>query len=135
MQGSRGFTLIEVVFTISIIIVLSTFTLHYVINSQPKITLEQQCDLIVRLLEESKSVAILKHQQIDIEISSNKIGYYGEAVERVIILNEHYYIDDGYDFHFNRNGNISSGGHLNICSYDRCKSIILNVGSGAFYVK
>ena len=38
MYDDSGFTLIEVVFTISIILILSTITLHFVINSKPVIS-------------------------------------------------------------------------------------------------
>ena len=54
MYDDSGFTLIEVVFTISIILILSTITLHFVINSKPVISLQQQCQQVISLLEEGK---------------------------------------------------------------------------------
>ena len=119
MYDDSGFTLIEVVFTISIILILSTITLHFVIS----------------LLEEGKSRAMINHEQINIVIQTKQISYNGQKDQRTLTINDNYYIDDYYEFHFNHNGNISSGGHLKICSSNGCKSIILNVGSGAFYVK
>lgn len=135
MQNKSGFTLIEELFVISIIVLLSVFTLSYTFNFKPKISLKQQCNQIVSLLEEGKSKSIINHEKIDIEIASNKITYKGIDKERTINLNDNYYIDDSYEFHFNDKGNISSGGHLNICDKSVCKSIVLNVGSGAIYVK
>lgn len=135
MRAKEGFTLIEVVFTISILIVLSTFTLTYSISSKPQISLEQQCQLIVSLLEEGKSTAILNHQQVDIVVNANTISFNYDGKEHTVTLTGDNYIDQSYDFHFNRNGNISSGGKLNICNHNQCKSVVLNVGSGAFYVK
>lgn len=135
MLVKKGFTLIEVLFTISILIILSTFTLTYSITTKPQISLNKQCQLIISLLEEGKSVAILNHRQVDIEISANMISFNNDGKEKKVTLTGDNYIDHSYDFHFNRNGNISSGGKLNICNQKQCKSIILNVGSGAFYVK
>ena len=50
MYDDSGFTLIEVVFTISIILILSTITLHFVINSNPVLSLQQQCLQVISLL-------------------------------------------------------------------------------------
>ena len=135
MYDDSGFTLIEVVFIISIILILSTITLHFVINSKPVISLQQQCQQVISLLEEGKSRAMINHEQINIVIQTKQISYNGQKDQRTLTINDNYYIDDYYEFHFNHNGNISSGGHLKICSSNGCKSIILNVGSGAFYVK
>ncbi|WP_368390330.1 prepilin-type N-terminal cleavage/methylation domain-containing protein, partial [Thomasclavelia ramosa] len=68
MYDDSGFTLIEVVFTISIILILSTITLHFVINSKPVISLQQQCQQVISLLEEGKSRAMINHEQINIVI-------------------------------------------------------------------
>ena len=123
MYDDSGFTLIEVVFTISIILILSTITLHFVINSKPVISLQQQCQQVISLLEEGKSRAMINHEQINIIIQTKQISYNGQKDQRTLTINDNYYIDDYYEFHFNHNGNISSGGHLKICSSNGCKML------------
>ena len=135
MHTNHGFTLIEVIFAISIIIVLSAFTLHFTITSSPKPGFEQQCQPIISLLEEAKSQAILKHHQVNVVVTNQQITYQDASSERTVVLNQAYYFNDSYEFHFNQNGNINAGGHFDICDEQICKSIVLNVGSGAFYVK
>lgn len=134
MLGKKGFTMVEMLFVLSIMIVLSVFTLHFSISNRPKIAIEQQCSQIISLLEEAKTLALTSHDQVDINISSNQISYSQGNKSRTLLLNFSYYFKYYYDFHFNKNGNISSGGRIELGNTNEIKTIILNVGSGAFYV-
>ena len=135
MLGKKGFTMFEMLFVLSIMIVLSVFTLHFSISNRPKIAIEQQCSQIISLLEEAKTLALTSHNQVDINISSNQISYSQGNKSRTLLLNFSYYFKYYYDFHFNKNGNISSGGRIELGNTNEIKTIILNVGSGAFYVR
>lgn len=135
MLGKKGFTMVEMLFVLSIMIVLSVFTLHFSISNRPKIAIEQQCSQIISLLEEAKTLALISHNQVDINISSNQISYSQGNKSRTLLLNFSYYFKYYYDFHFNKNGNISSGGRIELGNTNEIKTIILNVGSGAFYVR
>ncbi len=126
--------MVEMLFVLSIMIVLSVFTLHFSISNRPKIAIEQQCSQIISLLEEAKTLALTSHNQVDINISSNQISYSQGNKSRTLLLNFSYYFKYYYDFHFNKNGNISSGGRIELGNTNEIKTIILNVGSGAFYV-
>lgn len=127
--------MVEMLFVLSIMIVLSVFTLHFTISNRPKIAIEQQCSQIISLLEEAKTLALTSHDQVDINISSNQISYSQGNKSRTLLLNFSYYFKYYYDFHFNKNGNISSGGRIELGNTNEIKTIILNVGSGAFYVR
>ncbi len=127
--------MVEMLFVLSIMIVLSVFTLHFSISNRPKIAIEQQCSQIISLLEEAKTLALTSHDQVDINISSNQISYSQGNKSRTLLLNFSYYFKYYYDFHFNKNGNISSGGRIELGNTNEIKTIILNVGSGAFYVR
>ena len=127
--------MVEMLFVLSILIVLSVFTLHFSISNRPKIAIEQQCSQIISLLEEAKTLALTSHDQVDINISSNQISYSQGNKSRTLLLNFSYYFKYYYDFHFNKNGNISSGGRIELGNTNEIKTIILNVGSGAFYVR
>lgn len=135
MHDKNGFTLIETIFVLSIIIMISTFTLHYAIVSSPKISLKQQCQLVISLLEEAKTTALLNHQKIELLITERKISYQYLDKEHGVKLNDNYYFQNEIKLYFNNNGNINKGNHLNICNHETCKSIIFNVGSGTFYAK
>ena len=127
--------MVEMLFVLSIMIVLNVFTLHFSISNRPKIAIEQQCSQIISLLEEAKTLALTSHNQVDINISSNQISYSQGNKSRTLLLNFSYYFKYYYDFHFNKNGNISSGGRIELGNTNEIKTIILNVGSGAFYVR
>lgn len=134
MRSNQGFTLIEVIFTISIIIILSLFTLNFAISSPPQSSIDQQCNKVINLLEEAKTKALINHEQVDILIDVDQISYNYQK-EFVVKLNKNYYFQDSFELYFNKNGNVNSGNHLNICNQKECRSIIFNVGSGTFYVK
>ncbi|WP_455683355.1 prepilin-type N-terminal cleavage/methylation domain-containing protein [Thomasclavelia sp.] len=134
MRSNQGFTLIEVIFTISIIIILSLFTLDFAISSPPQLSIDQQCNKVINLLEEAKTKALINHEQVDILIDVDQISYNYQK-EFVVKLNKNYYFQDSFELYFNKNGNVNSGNHLNICNQKECRSIIFNVGSGTFYVK
>ncbi len=134
MRDNQGFTLVEVIFTISIIIILSLFTLSFAISSPPQLSIEQQCSKVIDLLEEVKAKALINHKQINVLIDINQISYNYQK-EFIVKLDENYYFQDSFELYFNKNGNVNSGNHLNICNQKECRSIIFNVGSGVFYVK
>lgn len=134
MLNNRGFTLIEVIFSISVIIILSLFTLSYARLSPVYLSIEQQCNQVISLLQDAKTQALLNHQKIDIIIENNQISY-NSGNQHVLKLDENYYFENSFELYFNKNGNINSGNTLKLCDKHTCKSIVFNVGSGAFYVK
>lgn len=75
MRDNQGFTLVEVIFTISIIIILSLFTLSFAISSPPQLSIDQQCSKVIDLLEEVKAKALINHKQINVLIDINQISY------------------------------------------------------------
>ena len=129
MLNNRGFTLIEVIFSISVIIILSLFTLSYARLSPVHLSIEQQCNQVISLLQDAKTQALLNHQKIDIIIENNQISY-NSGNQHVLKLDENYYFENSFELYFNKNGNT-----LKLCDKHTCKSIVFNVGSGAFYVK
>ena len=134
MLINRGFTLIEVIFSISVIIILSLFTLRYARLSPVHLSIKQQCNQVISLLQDAKTQALLNHQKIDIIIENNQISY-NDGNQHVLKLDENYYFENSFELYFNNNGNINSGNTLKLCDKNTCKSIIFNVGSGVFYVK
>ncbi len=134
MLINRGFTLIEVIFSISVIIILSLFTLRYARLSPVHSSIKQQCNQVISLLQDAKTQALLNHQKIDIIIENNQISY-NDGNQHVLKLDENYYFENSFELYFNKNGNINSGNTLKLCDKNTCKSIIFNVGSGVFYVK
>ena len=134
MLDKHGFTLIEVIFTFSVIVVLSLLTLKMSVLSPPHLSFEQQCNHIINFLQEAKTQAILHHEKIDILIGNNQISYHYRE-DMFLYLDANYYFENNFELYFNENGNINGGNHLNICNSHECKSIVFNVGSGSFYVK
>lgn len=134
MQSNHGFTLIEVIFSISVIIILSLFTLQFAITSPIHLTFDQQCLKIISLLQEAKSTALINHKQITITINRNYISYDFNGQHK-LTLDKPYYFSNNFELYFNKNGNINAGNTLNLCNQQQCRQIVFNVGSGAFYVK
>lgn len=134
MLNKHGFTLIEVIFSMSIIIVLSLFTLRLTTISPLSLSIDEQCTLIMSLLQEAKYQALLNHSKVEIIIQSQKIGYQYPK-EHFLELNANYQFENSFELSFNKNGNINAGNTLKICDLYTCRSIVFNVGSGVFYVK
>ena len=74
MLDNHGFTLIEVIFTLSIIIVPSVFTLRMLVFSPPHLSFDQQCNLIIAFFQEAKTQALLNHDKIEILIVMMKLA-------------------------------------------------------------
>lgn len=135
MLTNRGFTMIEVLFCLSTIIILSTLTLSFTLQNKSSSNFETEFVKIQSLLEEAKTLAINEHQKVDIEIDSNSIGYTVDRRQRTITLAGNFYLDDIKEMYFNNNGNINRGNTIQLCNINECRSIVFNVGSGDFYLK
>lgn len=135
MRNNNGFTMVEVLFCLSIIIVLSSFTITLSIQKKDVSSIELEFSKVQSLLEEAKAIALTRHQRVDIEMEENSISYQNDDKDRTVILTDSYYFTNSKEVYFNANGNINQGNTISLCNQNLCKSIIFNVGSGDFYLK
>ena len=135
MQNNQGFTMVEVLFCLSIIIVLSSFTITLSIQKKDVSSIELEFSKVQSILEEAKTVALKTHQQVNIEIEHDSIYYQTNDMQRTVVLSNTYYFDNIKEIYFNDKGNINQGNTISLCNQTLCKSIVFNVGSGDFYLK
>lgn len=128
--------MIEMLISLSTIIILSTLTLTYFTNHKRIVSFDHQYAQIRSIIEEAKAISINEHKRIDLLITDKTIGYKDQnKVLRNLILLKDYYFTNIKDIYFNKNGNINQGNHINLCNSSSCKKIVFNVGSGEFYVQ
>lgn len=135
MLANKGFTMIEVIFVLGIVILLSMFTITFSLENRNTSSVEVEYAKIQSLLQEAKTIAITTHQRVDIEMEATSISYTTSNKQRRLTLAPLYYFDSIKDIYFNHNGNINQGNTIQLCNNKRCQSIVFNVGSGDFYLK
>lgn len=133
MFQNKGFTLIEVLLTLSIIIVLSVLTFPYM----PTQSLAYNEDMIqyqiASLIDHAKSYALTNHQQVNITFTQNTISYQENQKRIQYILPEKCYFSHLKKVYFNKNGNINQGNHILIHLKNKSLKLVFHLGNGDFY--
>ncbi|MFV0393256.1 MAG: prepilin-type N-terminal cleavage/methylation domain-containing protein [Coprobacillaceae bacterium] len=88
MQNRKGFTLVEMLFTLFIITLLSLVSLtFYNTKSDEKIVLENYME-VKSIIEEARTIALTTHRKVSLEINKNRIGYQNDSHERILELSK-----------------------------------------------
>ncbi len=116
--------MIETLFVLSIIIIVSTFTLSMIKVQHENI--DTVSDIIRYYIDYSRTQAITKHQNISIEFVNDSI-----IIDDTKIQFETHRFTTSQNITFNKFGNINKATTLTICNQDRCKDIVLQLESGA----
>lgn len=133
MYQNKGFTLIEMIFVIAIIISLTFITLPYCHHQ----TLSNDVDIIKynisSIINSAKAEALTFHQKIDLEFTSHKISYQNNENTISYLLPEQCYFSSIKDVYFNENGNINKANHIILNYKDESIKLIFHLGSGDYY--
>lgn len=125
---TRGFTSIEMLLCLSIILITTTLSLQFVEVSN------NDFDFVLQIIEDNidevQGYAIVNHQKKTIEFKGNQIN----ALKNYKLPN-HYYFARSKTFTYHPNGNISKAGTVELCDLKKCRSIILSLETGVHYVK
>lgn len=134
MSQNNGFSLVEELLVVSIIIVMTLFTLPYHhIDAEEKI--ENIQFHISAIINGAKAYALTSHQKVELNINEKYISY--EQDEK----NIRYNLPDNASFShiipvsFNENGNINQANPLLLNYNDMEYQLIFHLGSGDYYFK
>lgn len=133
MFQNKGFTLIEVLLTLSIIIILSVLTFPY-INTQ---SLAYDDDMIqyqiASIIDHAKSHALTNHQQVNVTFTHNTISYQATQKSMQYILPEGCYFSHLKKVYFNKNGNINQANHIFVHLKNKSLKLVFHLGNGDYY--
>lgn len=135
MLDSRGFTLVEMLFSLFIVTVISLFSLSFQTPKVGAIEIEEMYSQVRSLIEEARTVAITSHNTVSLEITNRSIGYQTAKQGREVLLTKGISFTDIKNIHFNSNGTINQGNHMYIGTNKLKYKIIFTVGSGDFYLQ
>lgn len=133
MFRNKGFTLVEMIFVISIIISLTFITLpffHYQAVSNDLNLIKYN---ISSIINDAKASSIIFHKKIDLVFTSYSISYKNNDKTISYLLPDKCYFSNIKSISFNQNGNINQANHIILnCKSDSIK-LIFHLGSGDYY--
>lgn len=135
MLGSRGFTLVEMLFSLFIITVISLFSISFQTSKVGAKEIEEMYFQVRSLIEEARTVAISSHSVVSLDITSHSIGYQSTQKGREVQLTKGISFTNIKTIYFNQNGTINRGNHIYIGTKVLKYKIIFTVGSGDFYLQ
>ena len=131
----KGFTLIETIFTLSIIILLSSITVFYSnYKGNDSLLLNFNTTKLINTLQKVKVESNFYRKSISIDLFDHFLIINGKDQKKVM-FNKDIFITGPKIISFNTNSNVNKATTINICKQKNCKKIIVNLGSGNIYVK
>lgn len=132
MYQNKGFTLIEVLLTLSIIIVFTFLTLPYAHIK----TLSYHQDMILNQISSiichAKSMSLTTHQQVDLTFTQKNISCQIQDRNIKYVLPEGCYFSHLKKIYFNKNGNINQANHIMIHLKNNQIKLVFHLGNGDF---
>lgn len=135
MQNRNGFTLVEMLFSLFIITVLSVFSLSIGNSKVGNNEIKEIFVEIKSIIEEARVLALSTHTVVSLDISNNSIGYQTGTKNRKLELTKGMTFSHIKNIYFNENGTINQGNHIVIGTKEITNKIIFTVGSGDFYLQ
>lgn len=127
--NKEGFTLIDTLFSFSMMMLLTSITLFYCFTYSPP--LDQVIDVIFGYVEQVRYRALLEHKNYAIHLDSNKV----EFEDVVYYFPNNIEIQSPQVITFNKNGNITLATSIEICKLELCKTMVFNLESGHMYAR
>lgn len=135
MSASRGFTLIEQLFVLSVIIVMTMFTLPYYRLHFNNDRIENIQFCISAIINGAKAQALTTHQKVELNFSDSHISYQQNDKDIRYNLPEEAHFSHLTNVSFNENGNINQANHIVLNYKDSQYKLIFHLGSGDYYFK
>ena len=132
MLNNRGFTLIEMLFVVSIMIIISSFSFVY---HKKNINTKEQVSLISGIFYEAKMRALVNKRKVICEVYQDKIVMNDNDYKKTVILNKGYFFRNRHMFSYNEKGHIKIAKTLVLRTPYNEVRFVFQVGSGVFYVK
>lgn len=131
MYQSKGYTLIEMLFVVTIITIISFLGFTY---KEIEINDEIIIRDIIQFINNSKTIAMSKKTTVYITINNNHITRNYDDNSDKLILKKGYFTKN-YKFQYNSNGNIKTAKTFSYKTKLYRYDFIMQVGSGTFYVQ
>lgn len=131
MLNKKGFTLIESLLVISIMIIISTLTLTFnvKVGDERKIIDQVEC-----FINDSKLNAMRYKKKTTLQFDQNAI-YYNDGEHSSQLQLPKQFSFEKYSLTWNSNGNIKTAKRVSLTTNKHVYSFVFQVGSGSYYVQ
>ena len=131
MLTSKGFTLIETIFVLAIICILSLLIMGF---HQPQKNEKMIIEEVKSFVNQAKLYAMVSKQTVTLEFEKDRLYYSSLDKEKEYLLDDDTYFDS-HELSFNENGNINGAKTVNFYCHNKRYHFVFQVGSGSYYVQ
>ena len=130
MFQNKGFTLIEMLLVISIILTLSVLSFPFMNTKTIYITDECVKKQIEMIINQAKSKAI-----ISLIVSKQEISFIDHQKKYRVVLPNNYFFNNIKEIYFNKDGNINQANHIDLIAPKKKYTLIFHLGAGDYEFK
>ena len=132
LASKKGFTLIEMIFVLSITLIISTITLFF---RKPHANVQTQITHVSQAFHLARSTAMIKHETVSVVCQRNRVDINSNHYHKEVILDSNYQFTNNYQFTFNASGHIKIARSVKLRTPFKVYEFVFQLGSGTFYVK
>lgn len=131
MFQNKGFTLIETLLVLSIIVSLTLLNIPYY-HHDYRLDDNLIKDRIGMIIEQAKQNSIIYHQQTNLIINSKEIYFMKENNKISFSLPDKCYFSDLKEIYFNEFGNINQANHVILNTTSKNYKLVFHLGAGEY---
>lgn len=131
LMNKKGFTLVETLFVLFIICLLSIFSFSTQIPSIDDKTVIKN---LTQLIYQSKMNAMLYKERTTLSFNYSQLSITSSHMNKEYTLPNHLHFSD-YTFTFNESGHIKTAKRVKLYSSNKSYDFVFQIGSGSFYVE
>ena len=135
MFQNKGFTLIEMLLVISIILTLSVLSFPFMNTKTIYITDECVKKQIGMIINQAKSKAIISHEKVSLIVSKQEISFIDHQKKYKVVLPNNYFFNNIKEIYFNKDGNINQANHIDLIAPKKKYTLIFYLGAGDYEFK
>ena len=135
MYQNKGFTMVEMLFVISIIVSLSLLSFPYLKNKNEYTNVDNLKNQILVIINQAKGQAINSRKKTELNISSQELYFNCENQKCGIVLPIGYSFSNIKEVYFNENGNINQANHIDFNTPYKKYTLVFHLGAGDYEFK
>ena len=124
MFQNKGFTMIEMLFVLSIIVSITLLTIPYYFTHQNNYNFENVQKQVGMMIDQAKQESLISHQRIDLCFTKKEVYYLKDEQKISFQLPDKFYFD--------KNGNINQANHIVLANNQKKIKIVFHLGSGEY---
>ena len=132
MFQNKGFTMIEMLFVLSIIVSITLLTIPYYFTHQNNSNFENVQKQVGMMIDQAKQESLISHQRIDLCFTKKEVYYLKDEQKISFQLSDKFYFDKIKEVYFNKNGNINQANHIVLANNQKKIKIVFHLGSGEY---